>query len=151
MTQSYLYLSAANLSQPFPTPNLEAEAKSVADKVLREMNGFSSPSGPSSSSGTATPTTPREGASNTPSASPLSQPVQTVNHKLDYGFAVEASSQTNIGRMPRHDEELSPKIFPARFRSRQTMKSENEPLSVKEGEDKSNVESTVSDAVDERK
>jgi hypothetical protein len=123
----------------------------VADKVLREMNGFDSPSGLSSSSGTATPTTPRESASSTTYPSPLSQPVQTVNHKQDYGFAVEASSQTNIGRMPPHDEELSPKSHPARFRSRQTMRSENEPFPAKEGEDKSNVESTVSDAVEERK
>ena len=123
----------------------------MADKVLREMNGFSSPSGPSSPSGTATPTTPRESVSNTASPSPLSQPVQMVDHKQDYGFAVEASSQTNIGRMPRHDQELSPKSLPARFRSRQTMRLENEPLSVKEGEDKSNVESTVYDAVEERK
>jgi hypothetical protein len=77
--------------------------------------------------------------------------VQAVNHKQDDGFAVEASSQTNIGRMPRHNEELSPKSLPARFRSRQAMRSENEPLSVKEGEDKSNVESTDSDAAEERK
>jgi hypothetical protein len=53
--------------------------------------------------------------------------------------------------MPRHDEELSPKSLPARFRSRQSMKSENEPFSMKESEEKSNVESTVSDAVRERK
>ncbi len=73
-----------------------------------------------------------------------------VNHKQHCVFAVETSSQTNIGRMPRHDEELSPKSLPARFRSRQTMISENEPSSVKEGEDKLNVESTVSDEVEER-
>jgi len=34
--------------------------------------------------------------------------------------------------MPRHDEELSPKSVPVRIRSKQ-MRSENEPLSLKEG------------------
>ena len=45
---------------------------------------------------------------------------------------MDASAQTNIGRMPRHDEELSPKSVPVRIRSKQ-MRSENEPLSLKEG------------------
>jgi hypothetical protein len=116
------------------------------------MNGSISPSGPSSSSGTATPTTPRESVSSTTSPSPLSQPAQTANHKQEYGFSADANSQTNIGRMPRHDEELSPKSVHATFLSKQTRRSENEPLSVKVGEEKrSEVEVTVSGAGDGRK
>ena len=91
------------------------------------MNGSTSSSGQSGSSGSATPTTPRESVSSATSPSPLAQPAQTADHKQDYGFSTDANFQTNIGRMPRHDEELSPKSVHAKFRTKQT-RSENEPL-----------------------
>ncbi|KAN0090377.1 HHK1, histidine kinase-group X protein [Hyaloscypha variabilis] len=124
------------IQQPFATPNLQAEAKKVANKILQEMNGTATPSDQNSSSGTATPTSPRESASSTTSPSPLSQPAQTADHNQEYGFGTNASAQTNIGRMPRHEEEVSPKSVPVRIRSKQ-MKSENEPLLLKEGGDRS--------------
>ena len=94
------------------------------------MNGTASPPEQNSSSGTATPTSPRESASSTTSPSPLSQPAHTADQNQEYGFNTNASAQTNIGRMPRHDEELSPKSVPVRIRSKQ-MRSENDPLSLK--------------------
>ena len=97
------------------------------------MNGSTSPSVRSGSSGTATPTTPRESVSSATSPSPLSQPAQTTDHKQDYGFSTDANFQTNIGRMPRHDEEQSPKSVTANFWTKQT-RSENEPLSMTEAE-----------------
>jgi hypothetical protein len=100
------------------------------------MNGTATPSDQNSSSGTATPTSPRESTSSTTSPSPLSQPAQTADHNQEYGFGTNASAQTNIGRMPRHEEEVSPKSVPVRIRSKQ-MKSENEPLLLKEGGDRS--------------
>jgi hypothetical protein len=116
------------------------------------MNGSISPSGPSSSSGTATPTTPRESVSSSTSPSPLSQPAQTANHKQEYGLNTDINSQTNIGRMPRHDEELSPKSVTSKFLSKQARRSENEPLSRRDSEEKrSEVEVTVSGAGDGRK
>jgi hypothetical protein len=111
------------------------------------MNGSISPSGRSSSSGTATPTTPRESVSSTTSPSPLSQPVQTADHKQDYEFGADVNTQTNIGRMPRHEEELSPKNTSAKFYSKQT-RSENERLSVKGGDERSNDMVEVSGDVD---
>jgi hypothetical protein len=98
------------------------------------MNGSTSPSVRSGASGTATPTTPRESVSSATSPSPLSPPGQTTDHKQDYGFSTDANFQTNIGRMPRRDEEQSPKSVPAKFWTKQT-RSENEPLSTTEAEE----------------
>lgn len=143
-------LSDANASQPFATPNLQAEAKRVADEVLREMNGSVRPSNQTSSPGTATPGSPsRDSTSSATSPSPLSVPAQTANDSYISRFNADGTSvQTNIGKMPAHDEELSPKSVPAKMHARVKTKSENEPFPVKEGEERSNSVVRVSGGAD---
>jgi hypothetical protein len=102
---------------------------------LQEINGSLTPSALSSSSGTATPTTPRESVSSTTSPSPLSQPVQTADHKQNYEFSMDPPFQSNMGKMPELDEEVSPRSISAQFRLKKT-RSENEPLSMKEAKER---------------
>jgi CheY-like chemotaxis protein len=139
-------LDDANIGQPLATPpNLQAETKLMADKILREMNGSTSPSMLSSSSQTSTPRLLPQNSTTATTPFLLSTPLQLANHNHTSGSDTDVNVQVNIGKMPRHEEEASLKGAPSKLRAGKLRKSENEPLSVKE---RSNSVVGISEDVD---
>jgi hypothetical protein len=109
---------------PLQVPDLQAEARKVAHKVLREMNGSTS----SSTSGAATPTPSPTPPLQTPDGHTTMQPPSRERtFELDGSsdgrsgptskFPVRQKSAVNTGvsKQSQHDEELSPRSVPGKM------------------------------------
>ncbi|KAL2069832.1 hypothetical protein VTL71DRAFT_14511 [Oculimacula yallundae] len=127
------------LQAPVTTPNLDSDAQKITNKVLREMNGSSSPTSPDTS-GTATPITtstspvpdhndPKSQQRTLPpplrdreaparlqqlSRTHTAEKIPTVEAiNLDGGLdKIDTKSSSTLSSSHAHDEELSPKSIP---------------------------------------